>query len=120
MGAVGGLKHAWANVAASQTDNTLNGSGTAPAAVVGFKIVVKQAIVSQGGTASGGVTFNSKPAGSGTAVTATFTPAANGTLNFQSTDYSWFETNVGEGLTVTTGAGATAGVMVTYQYVAGP
>lgn len=113
-----GVKRAWKSVLASQTDDTLNGTNsTVPAAVPGSKIKVRSVVIVQGATASAGVTFNSKPAGSGVAVTGTFTPAAGGSVVLPDCDKGWFETNTGEGLTVTTGAGATAGISITYEVV---
>jgi hypothetical protein len=111
-----GAKSGWANVAAGQTDNTLASGVDTPAAVSTRRIVVRSAIIAQGATASTGVTFNSKPAGSGTACSATYTPAAGATIVLPDNPQGWFETKIGEGLTCTTGTGATAGIQFTFEY----
>jgi hypothetical protein len=98
-------KFAFANVAASSTDTSL------VSAVAGKKIRVLNATVSCGATASS-VTFNSKPAGAGSAISATF----NNSVALSDGD-GYFETNVGEGLSVTTGAGSTTGIQVAYTLV---
>lgn len=101
------LKRAIANITASQTDSSV------VAAVAGKKIrVIFLAIVS-GGTATN-VTFNSKGSGAGTAVSPLLANAANGGAILPFNDNGWFETNSGEALTVTTGAGATTGILVGY------
>jgi hypothetical protein len=101
------VKRAFANVAASATDSNI------VTAVGGKRIRVVAAVFECGATATT-ITFNSKPAGAGTAVS----------MQFQNDIYSgavlpflrpgWFQTTAGEGLTVTTGAGSTTGVQVVY------
>lgn len=62
-------------------------------------------------------TFNSKGSGSGTAVSPLFANAANGGAVLPFHERGWFETELGEALTLTTGSGATTGVLVTYAKV---
>lgn len=105
----GGLsvpKFAFANVAASQTDSAL------VTAVSGKRLRVLDVKLSTN-TATTPVTFNSKPSGAGTACSATFN-APVGLNGFGYTPLGHFETNSGEGLTVTTGAGNTVAVQITY------
>lgn len=103
------------NVLASQTDDALNGAGsTTPAARAGMKIVVRSVFVLGGANATN-VTFNSKGAGVGTPISPLLANGANG--GFALPAGSWFETAVGEGLTVTTGAGSTAGIWIAWDYV---
>jgi hypothetical protein len=103
-------KWAFANVAASQTDSSI------VAAVASKKIRVVSAVVVGGATATT-IVFNTKPAGAGSAKTPTFANAANGGFVLGFNETGWFETASGEGLTVTTGAGATTGVLVQYVEV---
>lgn len=101
------VKYAFANIAASTTDGAL------VAAVAGRKIKVLSFFVGGQGTATTFV-FNSKGAGAGTAITGTATVPATNITTFAATTTGWFQTNTGEGLTVTTGVGATIGVNVAY------
>lgn len=103
-------KYAVANVAASQTDSVI------VAAVAGKKIRVLGTIFACGGTATN-LTFNTKPAGAGTAITALWANGINGGAVLPWCAAGWFETNVGDGLTVTTGAGSTTGIQVVYVLV---
>lgn len=103
-------KFAFANVAASTTDSSI------VAAVASKKIRVLSAIMQCGATATN-ITFNSKPAGAGTAISMLFANAANGGEVLSFTPIGWFETTSGQGLTVTTGAGSTTGVQVVYVEV---
>lgn len=100
-------KDAVANIAASQTDASVI------AAVLGKAIRVVQVAMVSGGTATN-VTFNTKPSGSGTAISPLFANGANGgaVLNYNSE--GWFTTNAGEGLSVTTGTGSTTGILIGY------
>lgn len=100
-------KFAFANIAQSQTDSSL------VAAVGGKKIRVIAFATSVGATATV-VTFNSKPAGAGTAISSLKAYAATGGEVRGYNPAGWFETASGEGLTATTGAGATTGIDVTY------
>jgi hypothetical protein len=103
------VKRHFANIAAAQTDAAL------VTAVAGTTIKVVGLALAAGGTATT-VTFNTKPSGAGSAVSATFALGINGVLVLPYTDrdIGWFETAVGEGLTVTTGAGATTGIQIIY------
>ncbi len=99
--------YAFANVAASQTDSSIV---TATAAKV---IRVLQVAFVAGATATN-ITFNTKPTGAGSAISPLFADAGNGGVVLPYSPVGWFETGSGEGLTVTTGAGATTGILVTY------
>ena len=98
-----GRQNAFDSVAASQTDSVLI------AAVAGKKIRVIAAFVSCGATPST-VQFNSKPAGAGTAIG----PVINNSISLPECQSGWFDTKLGEGLTVSTGAGSTSGLLVVY------
>lgn len=100
-----------ASVAASQTDSAV------VSAVAGRKIRVLAFLLNQGDTTASTVTFNTKPAGSGTAISVAFKAAANGVVAAPLSPGGWFETNAGEGLSVTTGAGSTTGIQVVYTLV---
>jgi len=103
-------KFAKANIAASTTDGSL------VSAVASKKIRVLSWIAVAGGTATN-VTFNTKPGGAGTAISALFACGANSGAAQGYSPVGHFETTAGEGLTVTTGAGSTVGVQVTYVEV---
>ena len=107
---VDAAKFAFVNVAAAQTDNAF------VAAVAGKKIRVHALAALAGATATT-LTFNTKPSGSGVAISPLFANAINGGEVLQYSPVGWFETNAGEGLTITTGAGATTGVLVVYSEV---
>jgi hypothetical protein len=98
---------AFANVAASQTDSSIV---TATAAKV--IRVLQVAVVA--GASDTSITFNSKPAGAGAAISPLFANTANGGEILPFSPIGWFETVVAEGLTVTTGAGSTTGILVAY------
>lgn len=100
------IKYAKADVSASSTDSSL------VTAVSGKKIRVIGYQLMVGGTATS-VTFNTKPAGSGTAISMAHQCAANAGISAALKD-GLFETSSGEGLTVTTGSGSTAGIQVQY------
>jgi hypothetical protein len=93
------------SLAASTTDGAL------VTAVAGRKIRITSLVVAPG--ASTTVTLNSKSGGAGTAITPPFTVQANLPPNPD----GWFESIVGEGLTITTSAGAASGVTVNYTFV---
>lgn len=97
-------KRAFANVAASQTDAAV------VAAVGGKKIRVLGLALVCGGS----VTFTTKPAGAGLAISAAFAPATSDVVVLPESPAGWFETNTGEGLSVTTGAGSTSAIQVIY------
>jgi len=103
-------KFALANIAASTTD------GAVVAAVGGKKIRVITYKIMAGGTATD-VTFTSKPGGAGSAISMLHACAANGGLSSGEAVLGHFETTSGEGLSMTTGAGSTVGVQVTYVEV---
>lgn len=105
----GGVLNAYDSVAASTTDSAL------VAAVANKRIRVLTYMLNQGDTTPSAVTFNTKPAGSGTAIWPAIKYAANGGTNPPYNPRGWFSTNIGEGLTVTTGAGSTTGVAVVYD-----
>ena len=101
---------AFLNVAASQTDTEL------VVAVSGKSVRVLQVFLQAGATGTT-VTFNSKGAGSGTAISPVFQNAANGGAVLPFSRVGWFDTNVSEALTVTTGAGSTCGILVLTEKV---
>lgn len=104
------VKFAKANVSASTTDSSIvTALGTTPSKkirVLGFRL--------HAGATATNVTFNSKGAGAGTAISETFACGANGGRSEPPTPIGHFETNGNEALTVTTGAGSTVGVGVVY------
>jgi len=104
----GFIKRHFANIAAAQTDAAL------VTAIAGTAIKVCGAYVKAGSTATA-ITFNSKGAGAGTPVTCLFAMGINGDLELPFTGEGWFETTVGQGLTCTTGAGATTGIQLIYS-----
>ena len=106
----------FANVAASQTDSNIISAldGKIISVIGGFAVVA--------GTATN-VTFNSKGTGAGTAISSIIPCGINGGLlmplpaqqNTGEPPFGYFKTNKGEGLTVTTGAGASiVGITITY------
>lgn len=98
---------AFANVAAAQTDSVL------VAAVADKRVRVKALAFVTGATATA-ATFNTKGSGAGVACSPLFANAANGGAVLPNNPEGWFETETGEGLSLTTGAGATTGVIVKY------
>lgn len=105
-----GALSAFTNVNASTTDAAL------VSAVPGKRIRVLAAYAQAGGTATA-ITFNTKPAGAGSAISPLFANGANGSSPLPFNPKGWFQTNLGEGLTVTTGAGSATGVLVSYEVV---
>jgi hypothetical protein len=101
---------ALANVAASQTDSVL------VAGIAGKRIRVKALGFICGATATT-ATFNTKGSGAGVAISPLFANAANGGAIWGHNPEGWFETELGEALTLTTGAGSTTGVLVKYVTV---
>ena len=101
------VKRAFANVAASQTDSSIVAAVTA-------KIIRVISVICLAGGSTTNITFNSKPAGAGVAIAPLLANAANGGERFEMNEHGHFQTLAGEGLTVTTGAGATTGVLVSY------
>ena len=104
------VKRAVANVAASQTDSSV------VAAVTSKKIRVLAIHMVTAATATN-VTFNTKGAGAGVAISPLYPNAANGGLVAPYMAAGWLETVAGEALTVTTGAGSTTGILVVYVEV---
>ena len=98
------------NIAQSQTDSVV------VAAVAGYAIRVLNVYALAGGTATN-LTFNSKPGGAGAAISALLANDANGGEVLPYNPHGWFQTAIGEGLSVTTGAGATTGLQVSYILV---
>ena len=103
-------KFAKANVSASTTD------GAVVAAVTSKKIRVLSYRLHAAATATN-CTFTSKPAGAGTACSELFACGVNGGRSEGFSPVGHFETTAGEGLSLTTGAGATVGVGVVYVEV---
>jgi predicted aconitase with swiveling domain len=93
-----GVLGAFDSIAASTTGSSL------VAAVPGCKIRVLTFLVNHGDTTASTVTFNSAS-------------TANGVIGASNDRSGLFETARGEALTVTTGAGSTTGVMVTYELI---
>lgn len=106
-----GVLNAYDTISASTTDSSL------VAAVSGQKVRVLSVVINQGDTTPSAVTFNTKPAGAGTAIFPAVKAAANGGFVLNHNEKGWFETSPGEGLSVTTGAGSTTAVSVTYELV---
>jgi hypothetical protein len=104
------VRRAFDNVAASQTDDVL------VAAVAGYRIRVLQLYALAGDTATA-LTFNSKGAGAGTAISPLLANGINGGEVLPFNPHGHFETSPGEGLTVTTGAGAATGIGLQYILV---
>lgn len=104
------VKFAFANVAQSQTDSAV------VAAVSGKRIRVI-AVCCVAAAVATNITFNSKPGGAGAAISALFANGANGGFVLSFNPVGWFQTVSGEGLSVTTGAGSTTGIQVTYVEV---
>lgn len=103
-------KFAKANVAASGTDTAV------VVAVTSKKIRVLSFRLHAGSTATN-ITFNTKPAGAGTAISELFALGANGGRAEAFNPCGHFETASGEGLSTTTGSGSTTGVGVVYVEV---
>lgn len=104
-----GGQNAFDAIAASQTDSVLVAAGDANS-----KIIVTSVVINQGDTTPSSVTFNSKGSGAGTAISPPLKAAANGGFVLPLNEAGWFGTIAGQGLTVTTGAGSTTNVLVTY------
>jgi hypothetical protein len=107
----GGRRNAWLAVAASDTDEVV------VAAVTGKKIRVTAALLNHGDTTASAITFNSKGAGAGTAISPPLKGPANGGFVVPDNPKGWFETVSGEALTVSSGAGSDTSIIVTYERV---
>ncbi len=104
---LGTPKMAKANVAASQTDSSI-------VTAVANKILRVIGVAALAGATATDLTFNTKPAGAGTAISPLFANDTRGGIVLPESRSGWFETASGEGLTVTTGAGSTTGISVIY------
>jgi hypothetical protein len=111
LASVGGILNAYDSIAASATDSVL------VAASGSKRIRVLSVVINQGDTTPSSVTFNSKGSGAGTTISPALKAAANGGFVLPLNVKGWFSTNRGEALTVTTGAGSTSSVIVTYDVV---
>lgn len=100
------IQRAVANIAASQTATTL-------VAAVSGKIIRVISFAHQCGATGTTITYNSDSS----AITPLFPNGANGGGVFTDNEKGWFETDVGEALTVTTGAGSTTAILVGYILV---
>jgi hypothetical protein len=100
---------AFANVGASTTDFVL-----VPGVTSGnFSINVVSVTLSSSVATS--VTFNSKNGASpGVAVTASLISPTNHAIVLPQSIDGWFNSNPGEALTITTGAGGTVAIQITY------
>lgn len=96
-----------ANIAAGQTDASLIAGSS-------NRIILVKSVAALTGATATNLTFNSKGSSSGTAISCLFANGANGGLVLPESDGGWFQTNPGEALTCTTGAGATTGIQVAY------
>lgn len=111
QGSLSPVSRAFANIGSATTDGAIvsaQGSGK--------KIRVLAAVAKAGGTATT-ITFNTKPGGAGSAISALFANAANTDTTLFYNPHGWFETNANEGLTATTGTGSSTGVQVIYAVV---
>jgi hypothetical protein len=108
---------AFANTAASTTDGNLTNAVTAAtlASVTG-RVRVFAAFAQTAATATN-ITFNSKPAGAGTAIFPLMAAGINGGAVLPYNPKGWFTTKPNEGLTVTTGSGSTSGIAVVYDII---
>lgn len=111
-GSFADVKRAFGNVAAAATDALLTG-GDGAAGVAGKKlrIIAVYALCAGTGTT---ITINRKPAGAGVAISAALANGANGGEVLPVNEHGWCETAVGEGVSVTTGAGSATGVGILY------
>jgi hypothetical protein len=106
---------AFANVAAAQTDSNVVTAVAEPASAHAGKRIRVHAVWTVAGAVATTLTFNSKGAGAGTAISALFAQGVNGGAVAPLNPAGWFETNSGEALTVTTGAGSATGIQITYS-----
>lgn len=96
-------------VAPSVTDSIL-----VPA--VAGKIVKIRSVFALEGNANTPITFNSKGAGAGTAKSPTFTNIASSGEVLTFNPDGWIRSNVGEGISLTTGAGSDTSLLYTWKY----
>lgn len=97
----------FANVAASQTDQVMVGL------IAATTICITELDMVTGGTATN-VTINSKPSGSGTAISPLYANAANGGIALSWDPLCLFRSNSGEGISITTSAGSSTGIHFKY------
>lgn len=106
------VKRDFKNIATNTTD------GSVVAAVASHKIRVHSLVLHCGSSATS-ATLNTKPSGAGSAISALHALGSNGVLVLPFNAAGWFETGVGEGLSMTTSAGGSSiGVEVQYSEVA--
>lgn len=99
----------FANPAAAQTDSVLVAANpNTRIRVIGF-------LCTPGATPPSTVVFNSKGSGAGTAISASIPLTANQPVGISVAECGICQTNKGEALTVTTGAG-TLGTGITFVY----
>ncbi|MGH7243622.1 MAG: hypothetical protein ACREJD_09420 [Phycisphaerales bacterium] len=101
------VKRQKAAIAASTTD------GAVIAAVATKVLRVVAAMIMNGGSGTT-ITFNSKGAGAGVAISQAFTLAANQFVIIPKLEDGWFSSVAGEGITATTSAGATVNITLVY------
>jgi hypothetical protein len=101
------VQNTFVNVPALTTDQILI------AAVAGEEVHVL-AIVAQAGTTATNLTFNSKGSGAGTAISPQFQNNNNTGEVLPFNEHGWFTTIVGQGLSCTTSAGSTTGILILY------
>jgi hypothetical protein len=106
---VGPTKKTFANVPQSTTDQVL------VAAVAGRRVRVCGLVLSA--TLATNATLNSKGAGAGTPVSPLFALGSTVPVTLLFNPAGWFDTNPGEGLSVTTGAGSAVGATCNFQLV---
>lgn len=95
--------------------STTNGA-TIAAPGAGYRIRVYAMFLVGADTASD-VTFNTKPAGSNTAITPLMAFGTNGGIVLPYNPKGWFQTAPGDALTVTTGAGGATGIQLVYDVI---
>ena len=106
-----GRRNAYLAVAASDTDEVV------VAAVTGMKLRVTALVLNHGDTTASAITFTSKGAGAGTAISPPLKGPANGGFVIPDNPKGWFETIRGEGLSVSSGGGSDTSIIVTYERV---
>lgn len=99
----------FANVPASTTDRIL---------VTGIpnRFILVKGVACEAGAVATNITFNTKPSGTlGTAISGVFQIGANGGFTLPYNEFGFFQTSIGDSLSVTTGAGSTVGVQIIYE-----
>lgn len=108
------IQRVFGNTAAGTTDAEVL------AALTGRRQRVLALSLQNGAAGATSVTINTKPSGSGVAISPTWNLAASGGHALPFNPHGWFETAPGEGLALTTGAGATVGWLLTVVVVGSP